>query len=115
MRRRFAGAILSLGLVATAGGQDNGEQAGDPAAPPPLPPKVQGEQFEPTVIIRREEERLVEEYSIQGRVYMVKITPVKGPPYYYLDTDGDGQLELQPGKEALEPVRPAYWKVKEWD
>jgi hypothetical protein len=87
----------------------------DLAEPPPLPPKVQGEEVIPTVNIRTEEDRLVEEYSLNGRVYMVKITPAKGPPYYYIDEDGDGQLELQPGDDALNPVRPAYWKVKEWD
>jgi hypothetical protein len=87
----------------------------DLAEPPPLPPKIQNEEVIPTVNIRQEEDRLVEEYSLDGRVYMVKITPAKGPPYYYIDEDGDGQLELQPGDDAMNPVRPAYWKVKEWD
>jgi hypothetical protein len=92
----------------------------DPAAPPPIPeepaipPKVQGEQIEPTVNIRKEEKRTIEEYSLNGRVYMVKVTPDGGLPYYYLDEDGDGMLELQPGDEAMNPVRPAYWKIKEW-
>jgi hypothetical protein len=92
----------------------------DPAAPPPIPdepaipPKVQGEQVEPTVNIRKEEDRTIEEYSLNGRVYMVKITPSVGKPYYYLDEDGDGMLELQPGDEAMNPVRPVYWKIKEW-
>lgn len=95
--------------------QDSGPAA-DPAAPPPLPlpPKLTDESVEPTVNIRREEERMVEEYSINGRVYMVKITPNRGAPYYYFDEDGDGQLELHPGDEAMNPVRPVYWKVKEW-
>jgi hypothetical protein len=97
---------------------DTGENATgtDPAAPPPLPlpPKLTDEGVEPTVNIRREEERVVEEYSINGRVYMVRVTPKVGAPYYYMDEDGDGQLELQPGDEAMNPVRPAYWKVKEW-
>ncbi|MBT8062555.1 MAG: DUF2782 domain-containing protein [Xanthomonadales bacterium] len=86
----------------------------DIAAPPPIPPKITGEEVEPSVVIRRQEDKLVEEYSINGRVYMVKVTPDKGLPYYYLDEDGDGMLELQPGDDALNPVRPAYWKVKEW-
>lgn len=95
--------------------QDSGPAA-DPAAPPPLPlpPKLTDESVEPTVNIRREEDRMVEEYSIHGRVYMVKITPNRGAPYYYFDEDGDGQLELHPGDEAMNPVRPVYWKVKEW-
>lgn len=97
--------------------QDNEKQAGDPAAPPPIPPippKVPGEQLEPTVTITEREGQRIEEYKQNGRVYMVKITPVKGLPYYYLDEDGDGQLELRESDRKLNPVRPVYWKIKEW-
>lgn len=106
--------ILTGVLCASAMAQD------DPAAPPPMaeeppiPSKVQEERLEPAVNIREEEDRVIEEYSLDGRVYMVKITPAKGRPYYYLDEDGDGTLELQPGDEAMNPVRPVYWKIKEW-
>jgi len=79
----------------------------------PLPPKVQDEQVEPTVTIREEEAGRVEEYSVNGKVYMVKITPKVGAPYYYIDTDGDGSLETAPSK-GLEPVHPVHWKIKEW-
>lgn len=81
----------------------------------PIPPKIQGEQIEPTVTIREEEDRRVEEYRLNGQVYMVKVTPKGGIPYYYIDTDGDGRLELDAAQQALNPVQPAYWKVKEWD
>jgi len=80
----------------------------------PLPPKIQDEQIEPTVTIREEEERLIEEYRMNGQVYMVKITPKVGIPYYYIDTDGDGRLELDVDQQALNPVQPVYWKIKEW-
>lgn len=86
----------------------------DPAAPPPIPPKVANEQLEPSVVITEREGERIEEYSQNGRVYMVKITPVKGPAYYYLDEDGDGQLELRESDRKMNPVRPVYWKVKEW-
>jgi hypothetical protein len=111
------GSLPILCLLLAAATLRAQEQAAPPdlVEPPPLPPKIQGEDVMPTVNIRSEEGRLVEEYSLNGRVYMVKITPAKGPPYYYIDDDGDGQLELQPGDDALNPVRPAYWKVKEWD
>jgi hypothetical protein len=80
----------------------------------PIPPKVQGEQIEPTVTIREEEDRTIEEYSFNGQVYMVKVTPDAGIPYYYIDTDGDGRLELDMAQQALNPVQPVYWKIKEW-
>lgn len=81
----------------------------------PIPPKIQGEQIEPTVTIRDEEDRRVEEYRFNGQIYMVKITPKGGVPYYYIDTDGDGRLELDMTQQALNPVQPVYWKIKEWD
>ena len=80
----------------------------------PLPPKIQDEQIEPTVTIREEEDRRIEEYRMNGRVYMIKVTPKKGIPYYYMDTDGDGQLELDLDQQALNPVQPVHWKIKEW-
>jgi len=81
----------------------------------PIPPKVEGEQLEPTVTIREEEDRRIEEYRMNGQVYMVKVTPEVGVPYYYIDTDGDGQLELDVDQQALNPVQPVHWKILEWD
>jgi len=80
----------------------------------PLPPKVQDEQLEPTVTIREEEGEQIEEYRYNGQVYMVKVTPRVGVPYYLVDTDGDGNLETSPSK-GLDPVKPVFWKIKEWD
>ena len=115
------GALVLLALLALNGplaAQQDLEKP--PPIPPestedvPIPPKVQGEQIEPTVTIREEENRLIEEYRMNGQVYMVKITPRGGVPYYYIDTDGDGQLELDPNSKGLDQVRPVYWKIKEW-
>lgn len=94
--------------------QQEAAENADPAAPPPIPPKVPGEEIEPSVVITESEGQRIEEYSQDGRVYMVKITPVKGPAYYYLDEDGDGELELRESDRKLNPVQPVYWKVKEW-
>lgn len=101
-------------LCGTALAQQEAQDTSDPAAPPPIPPKVPGEEIEPSVVITEREGERIEEYSLNGRVYMVKITPVRGPAYYYLDEDGDGQLELRESDRALNPVRPVYWKIKEW-
>lgn len=82
--------------------------------PPPLPPKIQDEQIEPTVTIRQEEDRRIEEYSHNGKIFMVKITPEDGVPYYFMDLDGDGNLERDERSRAFQPVEPAQWKIKEW-
>ena len=80
----------------------------------PIPPKIQEEQIVPTVTIREEEDRMIEEYRLDGQVYMVKVTPRGGIPYYYIDTNGDGKLELDMDQSAMNPVQPVHWKVKEW-
>ncbi len=115
--RRLIAALAATMLVGTAAAQDASPPPGDSELekPPPLPPKVQDEQIEPTVTIREEEERRVEEYSLNGRVYMVKVTPHGSEvSYYYVDTDGDGTLELDERSRALNPVQPAQWKIAEW-
>ncbi len=108
-----AGALICSLAVAQ---QETADKV-DPAAPPPIPPippKVPGEEIEPTVTITQREGQRIEEYKQNGRTYMIKITPIKGPAYYYLDEDGDGDLELRESDRKLNPVQPVYWKLKEW-
>ena len=80
----------------------------------PLPPPVQdrSEQIEPEVRIRREDDRTVEEYSVGGVVFMIRIVPAVGPAYYLIDTTGDGNFDSR--HEHMEPVRPAHWRIFEW-
>ena len=107
-------ATTSTLICGLAMAQPEATENPDPAAPPPIPPKVSGEEVEPHVVITEREGQRIEEYSLNGRTYMIKITPVKGPAYYYLDADGDGQLELRESDRKLNPVQPVFWKVKEW-
>ena len=109
-----AGALVCGLAVAQQESQESTDPAAPPPIPPPIPPKVKGEEIEPSVVITEREGERVEEYYQNGRVYMVKITPVKGPAYYYLDEDGDGELELRESDRKLNPVQPIYWKLKEW-
>ena len=113
-------AMAWLSAAAVADPQSAEDLARPPPIPPetegdvPIPPKIQDEQIEPTVTIREEDDRRIEEYRMNGQVYMVKVIPENGVPYYYIDRDGDGRLELDPKQAALDPVQPVYWKIKEW-
>jgi len=116
-------AILLLGgfaVTAVVAQQESNQQEGadtaEPLAPPPIPPiqpKITSEEPDPVVRITEREGEMVEEYSRDGQVYMVKITPSTGLPYYYMDEDGDGQLEIQ-DSDGQGAVRPVFWKIKEW-
>lgn len=96
--------------------------AAAPAAPPaatedvPIPEKVQAEAADeepPTVSIRVEENGdRVEEYAQGGRVFMVKVTPKRGPPYYLTDPDGNGRFNTDDRDPRISPV---HWSIYEWD
>ena len=62
---------------------------------PPLPPVLSsGEPLEPDVTIREAEQGTVYEYRIEGKLVMIKVQPKGGAaPYYFVDSDGDGELE----------------------
>ncbi|NIN36210.1 MAG: DUF2782 domain-containing protein, partial [Gammaproteobacteria bacterium] len=57
--------------------------------PPVLPDQIEsGQSIEEKVRIKpgREGEVAREEYSVNGRVWKVKVIPSIGPPYYLIDT-----------------------------
>ncbi len=58
--------------------------------PPPPPAGVVDEAVEPQVTIRQDGENRMEEYRMNGKLYMVKVTPSHGVPYYLIDQRGDG-------------------------
>jgi|SRR5450830_865363 len=80
--------IAVLPLLAKAAGQpDNLEPL--PEAPPP-PPGAEDANQTPEVTIIKKGENTVEEYRINGELYMQKITPAHGVPYYLMKEDQEG-------------------------
>ena len=59
----------------------------------PSPPKIiEGQPIDkPTITKRKDGENELEEYSINGDVYMVKVTPPSGKPYYLHREDRNGE------------------------
>lgn len=58
--------------------------------PPPPPAGLEGADTEPEVTITKRGTDKVEEYRINGELYMQKITPAHGVPYYLMKEDQDG-------------------------
>lgn len=81
-------------------------------APPPIPSDDR-ESIEPEVTIIRKQDRTIEEYRVNGQLYMVKVTPSKGLPYYLVDADGDGNLESR--RNELDPkLLVPSWVIFRW-
>jgi len=78
--------------------------------PLPPPPAMGGAlNNEPEVTITKEKVQTVEEYRAGGKLYMIKIIPKVGKPYYLVDDRGDGKFSRQ---ESLDSgVRPPQWVI----
>lgn len=67
---------------------------------------------EPAVTITKQSELTVEEFRAGGRLYMIKVTPKIGPPYYLIDDRGDGKFSRQ---ESLDSgFRAPRWVIKKF-
>ena len=83
--------------------------------PPELPPRVQsGEEMEPDITIIRKGKDTIQEYRRNGQLYMIKVQPQVGPPYYFLDLNGDGKMDVK--KSDLDKnTNINLWTIFEWD
>ena len=107
-------ASLCMGVLASQTVMAQSEAPPPPPIREPLPPKVTAPEdpLDQEVVIRQEEGRMVEEYRRSGLVYMVRIVPTIGEPYYLIDTTGDGLLDMK--HDTFEPIKPVYWKIFDW-
>ena len=87
------------------------EQAADYIPPPTgLYPD---DDLEPEVSIIKRDDSVVHEYRMNGQLYMIKVIPNRGYPYYLFDSNGDGTLDAQ--RDNLDPglVVPS-WMIYRW-
>lgn len=91
-----------------------------PSAEAPPPPPLRGDTptsgpadtgLEPEVTITTHGEFTHQEYRLNGKLYMIKVIPKHGKPYYLIDTDGTGQFR----RSDLEPtIAIPHWVIKSW-
>jgi len=84
-----------------------------PEAPEPPMPVQSGETLEPDITIIRKGKSTIQEYRRGGRLYMIKVVPDIGPPYYFIDNDGDGKMDVR--RDDLDKGSNInMWKILEW-
>ena len=103
-------ATLAIALPAAA--QDKSKAQPIPEPPPPPPGFELDPALEPQVTIRKRGEDTVEEYRIAGKLYMIKVTPPGGRPYYLIDERGDGKFSRQEAHDS--GIRPPMWVIHSW-
>lgn len=108
---RFPILLLLCGFSFSAFAQKPVPDNLEPLPPPPAfdaaPDASPSSESE--VTITKETEQTVEEYRIGGKLYMIKITPKHGEPYYLVDDRGDGKFVRQ---ESLDSgLRVPRWII----
>lgn len=104
--------LLLSGMSASIFAAEPASTKLEPLPPPPVfdagPDNGQPDD-EPSVTIIKEVGQTVEEYHANGKLYMIKITPKHGVPYYLVDDRGDGKFVRQ---ESLDSgFRPPRWVI----
>ena len=61
-----------------------------------------------------EGDKTIEEYSLNGRVYMAKIQKKGFAPYYLIDRDGDGRMDEQVSELMAHTISPPNWVLFRW-
>jgi hypothetical protein len=102
-------ALFSAPLYAA----DNNRQKAPVPPPPPLPNDGFQEQdsLKADVIIRRGKTRVIEEYRINGQLYMVRVIPKNGKPYYIRYPEGENGRMI---RRELDDIQTPYWKLFSW-
>lgn len=65
---------------------------------------------EPNITIVDDQDKKLQIYQINGKVYGVKVTPKHGVPYNLVDTNGDGQFIRDSADRILVPE----WVLISW-
>ncbi len=109
MRLRLL-SLLSLVCLSFSVNAAQSEHVAQTASPTAPQTNTEEAVDEPQVTITKQTEQTVEEYRANGRLYMIKITPKHGVPYYLVDDRGDGKFARQEGLDS--GLRVPRWIIK---
>lgn len=113
MRRFIAILLMGLAVSPLAFSEDTKPNNLQPLPEAPPPPTQELDpSLEPQVTIIQRGGDTVEEYRINGQLYMMKVIPRKGVAYYLIDSRGDGQFARQDNLDS--GVRPPMWVIHEF-
>ncbi len=102
-------ALLFLVCLSSAVFAEDGKSSDLKPLPPPPALDPNESPDEPQVTITKQTEQTIEEFRSHGKLYMIKITPKHGKPYYLIDDRGDGKFARQ---ESLDSgLRVPQWVI----
>lgn len=112
MRLFIAALILCVALPVAAQAQKKPALQPVPEPPPPPPGLELDPALEPQVTIIKRGTDTVEEYRVAGKLYMIKVIPPSGAPYFLIDDRGDGKFSRQESFDT--GIRPPMWVIHQF-
>lgn len=105
----LAATLLVCGTHAAAQTPPKLEPLPETSLPPQIPidPKL-----EPEVVIKQRGADKVEEFRVNGKLYMVRVTPPGGTPYILVDNSGTGSFAPAHGPTDAINISVPMWVIK---
>ena len=96
------------------GSPDAAEITNSPDVPDMPLPVQDGEPMEADITITRRGEKTIHEYRINGVIYKIKVIPDIGPAYYFIDPDGDGEMQEVSESDLDSLIKINQWTILSW-
>lgn len=103
-------AFFSAGIAA----EDLADSPATPEVPDMPLPVEDGEPMEADITITRRGEKTIHEYRVNGKIYKIKVIPDIGPAYYFIDPDGDGEMEEVTESDLDSLIKVNQWTIFSW-
>ena len=112
MKKQLLTLLLIMAFPAIAVAEEK-PQAAEVPVPPPVISEDFAEQdnFKADVTIRKGKEKVIEEYRVNGELYMVRIIPKIGKPYLIRYPEGANGRVI---RRELSDIDTPFWTLFEW-
>jgi hypothetical protein len=105
--------LFTILLAASLSGISRAEEKAVEVPPPPVIPEGfdEDDSIQADVTIRKGKDKVIEEFRVNGALYMVRITPKIGKPYYLRYPEGEKGRVI---RKELDDINTPFWKLFEW-
>ena len=103
--------VSGLAVLTAQAADPKLQELPEPPAMSPAAPasEASADSTEPEITITTQGEDRHEEYRVRGQLYMIKITPAHGKPYYLIDNEGSGQFSRS---DFAPSIKVPLWVIK---
>lgn len=77
-------------------------------------PEIIANEDEVEITLIKKGKHTIQEFRRKGKLYQVKVIPDVGPAYYFIDPDGDGNMEVRES-DLERGIHINQWNLLEWN